>query len=238
MADDEVIFGFREEWQAFRQRHGLFTERFPYLLETTRLVFDQPVHAVEPIDRFVILYGRMCMEAFYEILLMCGNGYGFGAQKILRGIWEKAVTLEYIANHPDELDNFFDYHHVADYKLFNSVADLIGDDILPKAIIEQNATDYTRVKDRFTVTDCKKCGTTRVNHTWNKLDIVSMSKKTRMLGKIVNEAYYMPMRHTHSTSSSFVMRLEQPAPEAIGFKPGLSTYRRGQHIEDRASDRS
>jgi hypothetical protein len=39
-----------------------------------------------------MLYGRMCMEEFFEILLMCGNGYGIGAEKILRGFWEKAVT--------------------------------------------------------------------------------------------------------------------------------------------------
>ena len=219
MADPEALFGFPEEWQSFRERNDKFTECFPRLLETMRRVFDRSVESGEPIDRFVILYGRMCMEEFYEILLMCGNGYGIGAQKILRGLWEKAVTLEHLVNHPDQLNDFFDYHHVSDYKLFSSVRDIIGSDALPLAIIEQNAADYESVKGRFTITDCKKCGTTRVNHTWNKLDIVSMSKHTRMLGKLVNEAYYIPMRHTHSTASSFVMRLEESVPGGLGFNP-------------------
>jgi hypothetical protein len=203
MADSEALIGFPEEWRSFRERNAKFTERFPRLLESTRRVFDRSVESNEPIGRFVILYGRMCMEEFYEILLMCGNGYGIGAQKILRGLWEKAVTLEHLVNHPDLLDDFFDYHHVSDYKLFNSVRDIIGSDALPQAMIDQNAADYESVKERFTIADCKKCGTTKVNHTWNKLDIVSMSKHTRMLGKLVNEAYYLPMRHTHSSASSW-----------------------------------
>lgn len=66
---------------------------------------------------------------------------------------------------------------------------------------------------------CRVCGTKRVHHNWNKLDIVSMSKQTRMLGKIVNEAYYIPMRHTHSTASSFVMRLENTDAGALSFNP-------------------
>jgi hypothetical protein len=166
-----------------------------------------------------MLYGRMCMEEFFEILLMCGNGYGIGAQKILRGFWEKAVTLEYLIAHPDEIDDFFDYHHVTDYKLFNSVRDTIGADALPESIVILNRADFERVKGRFMIKACKVCGIKRVNHNWNKLDVVSMSKQTRMLGKIVNEAYYIPMRHTHSTASSFVSRLENTGTGALSFNP-------------------
>lgn len=132
MDQSSVVFGFQEEWNHFRERNPRFEEVLPRLHELRSGVFDRELDSSEPIERFVMLYGRMCMEEFFEILLMCGNGYGIGAQKILRGFWEKAVTLEYLIAHPDELDDFFDYHHITDYKLFNSVRDIIGSDALPE----------------------------------------------------------------------------------------------------------
>jgi hypothetical protein len=219
MDHPSVVFGFQEEWGHFRERNPRFEEVLPRLHDLRSHVFDREFSSSEPIERFVMLYGRMCMEEFFEILLMCGNGYGIGAQKILRGYWEKAVTLEYLIAHPDEIDDFFDYHHITDYKLFNSVREIIGSDALPEPIIAANAAAYERVKGRFMIEGCRVCGTKRVNHNWNKLDLVSMSKQTRMLGKIVNEAYYVPMRHTHSTASSFVMRLENAGTDALSFNP-------------------
>jgi hypothetical protein len=219
MSDPEILFGFQEEWSHFRERNPRLELAFPRLNDLRSAVFDRQFTSSEPIDRFVMLYGRMCMEEFYEILLMCGNGYGVGGQKLLRAFWEKAVTLEYLIRHPDELDDFVDYHHVTDYKLFNSVREIIGPDALPEAIVSENAAEYERVKERFMIKTCKVCGTKRVNHNWNNLDVVSMSRQTRILGKIVNEAYYIPMRHTHSTSSSFVMRLENTDSGALSFNP-------------------
>lgn len=217
--DQPSVFGFPEEWEDFRRRHPHFEEVLQRLGEVRSLVFDRAFHASDPIESFVHLYGRMCIEEFYEILLMCGNGYGIGAQKILRGFWEKAVTLEYLSNHPEELQDYFDFHYISDYKLFNSVRGIIGADALPEHMVAENRAGYDEVKKRFEIDDCKKCGTKRVNHTWSKLDIVSMSKQTRVLWKIVNEAYYVPMRHTHSTASSFVQRIEATDDGGLAFNP-------------------
>jgi hypothetical protein len=220
MEESGVVFGFQEEWNDFRIRNPRFEEIFPRLSQLRSQVFEREFISSNPMERFVMLYGRMCMEEYYEILLMAGNGYGIGAQKLLRGFWEKAVTLEHLIAHPEEFDDFVDYHHVADYKLFKSVQEILGPDLLPAAIIEENAAEYDRVKERFMISLCKNCGTRRLNHSWNKLDIVSMSKKTRMLGKIVNEAYIIPLRHTHSTASSFVMRLEKGTDShTLSFNP-------------------
>lgn len=218
MDQPSVVFGFQEEWENFRIRNPRYEEILPRLNDLRSKVFDREFTSDDPLMRFAILYGRMCMEEYYEIMLMAGNGYGYGAQKILRGFWEKAVTLEHLIAHPEDFDDFMDFHHITDYKLFKSVQDILGPDTLPAKIIEENAAAYALVKERFMITGCKECGAKRLNHTWNKLDVVSMSKKTRMLGQIVNQAYYIPMRHTHSTASSFVMRLERNT-EALSFNP-------------------
>ena len=216
--DDQLIFGFPEEWADFRTRHPLFLDRFPHITAATQTAFARVMQRSEQVERFVMLYGRLCVEDFYEIMLCCGNGYGMAATKLLRALYEKAVTLDYLNDHPEEIEAFFDYHHVAQYKLLRSVSDVFGPDVISKDIEEQATVDYERVKEQFTVTACEKCNTKRVNHTWTKLDIVTMSKRTRILGKLIQSGYYIPMRHTHSTAASLVERLENNA-EGFSFNP-------------------
>jgi hypothetical protein len=64
---------------------------------------------MEPIDRFVSFYERLCCEDFFEVLLCCGNGYGVAALKLLSTLYERGVTLH---EHPEELDAFVDFYHV------------------------------------------------------------------------------------------------------------------------------
>jgi len=217
--DDQLIFGFPEEWADFRKRHALFLERFPHITAATAAAFSRVMPESEQIERFVMLYGRLCVEDFYEIMLCCGNGYGFGALKLLRGLYEKAVTLEYLNDNPDEVDAFFDYRHVSDHKLFRSVTDAFGPGVLPEELQKEVSDNYLRVKDQYMITACPRCDTKRVNISWSKLDFASMAKRTRILGKLIQSAYYLPMRHTHSTGASLVERLEYN-DEGFGFNPG------------------
>jgi len=80
--------------------------------------------------------------------------------------------------------------------------------------------DFEKVKENFLVTDCKTCGSKRVNHTWSKLDFASMARGTGDLGKLLAQAYYEPLNHGHSTSEAIVSRLERSPSGEIGFRPG------------------
>jgi hypothetical protein len=216
--DDQLIFGFPEEWADFRRRHPLFLERFPHIAEATQAAFCRVMTQSEQVERFVMLYGRLCVEDFYEIMLCCGNGYRMAATKLLRALYEKAVTLDYLNDHPEEIDAFFNYHHVAWHKLITSVIDVFGTSAISSEIQEETTKNFQRVKDQFMVTACEKCGTKRVHHTWTKLHVAAMSKRTRILGKLIQSGYYLPMRHTHSSVAALIERLENNA-EGFGFNP-------------------
>jgi hypothetical protein len=216
--DDQLIFGFPEEWADFRKRHALFLERFQHITDVIREAFSRVMENSEPIERFVMLYGRLCVEDFFEILSCCGNGYGFAALKLLRGLYEKAATLEYLNDHPNELDAFFNYRYVSDRKLFRSVAEVFGPNVLPTELQEEVERNYDRVKDQYMITDCGRCGTQRPNISWTKLTFPAMVNRTRILGKLIQSAYYIPMRHTHSTGSALIERLEIN-DEGFGFNP-------------------
>ena len=120
---------------------------------------------------------------------------------------------------PEEMSSFTDYHAVAQKKLFYSLQEVFGNEHMPPGSEEKMLADFNEVKERFMVTLCEKCGMRRLNHTWSKLDFVSMAKSTGALGQMINQAYYVPMRRTHSTLAALIERFELTATGEVGFNP-------------------
>jgi len=198
------VFGFQTEWRNFEERNALFLERFPHLEDTLKLAF-RDTQLSEPIDKVIFLFGRVCVEDFFEILLCCANGNGQAAQKLLRGLYERVVTLEYLHEHPKELDDFLDFHFVSQKKLMIACEATMGKDTFPPEMAADIEQRYQGVKDKFMVTDCEVCGTKKPNHTWNKLDFVAMARKTSV-GRLIVPGYYLPMRQAHATVASMSSR--------------------------------
>jgi uncharacterized protein DUF5677 len=178
-----VQFGISVEWEHFSEAHKLFFERFPNLQAALNIAFIRVGETSELVDRVVFFGGRLCAEEFMEILLLCGNGYGFGALKLLRGMYERCVTAWYLHFHPEETENFFDFYHVSQYKLAQAIKDTMGEDALPTEKFEELKLKRDEVRARFMVTLCPKCGTQRENFTWSKLDFVSMAREAGTISK-------------------------------------------------------
>jgi hypothetical protein len=76
--DEQLIFGFQEQSQEFQQRNENFLSRVPNLTATFALCFQRELHDAELIDSVLYMLGRECVEEFFEILLLAGNGCGIG----------------------------------------------------------------------------------------------------------------------------------------------------------------
>jgi hypothetical protein len=214
----QASYGYPEEWAAFSQNHQEFLKRFSNIENAIRVAFQRIHQTTQPLERTVYFQGRLIVEDFMEILLLCGNGYGIGAQKLVRGMYERAVSARYLMSHPDEVDNFLDFHRVADYKFLVAIEQSMSPDVFSAEQTSKIRSDYESVKEQFTVSDCKLCGTTRMNHTWSKVDIVSMARKTKNLWPFVLPGYYMPMREAHSTVGAIFSRID---PESAARDAGL-----------------
>jgi hypothetical protein len=73
------------------------------LWDAMNLAFSRKQVMDTQIEKFVYFYGNLVAEDFMEIFLMAANGYGYGAMKLLRSMYEHIVTLRYLHDHPDEL---------------------------------------------------------------------------------------------------------------------------------------
>jgi hypothetical protein len=217
--NQKIIFGDEDHWAEAQRRNSKFFDLFPHLLDLLHLTFSRQLIETKPIDRVVFTLGRCCVEDFFEIILLAGNGYGIAAAKILRGLYERAVTMVYLIDQPEEVDNFLQYHHIQEHKLAQAIIQNNGEEAVNKEIREEREKHFNAVKDNYMIDDCKKCGTLRLNHTWSKLDVVSMARKTPWLKKYLVLGYYIPMSYAHSTVHSMLARLEENPEGGMSFNP-------------------
>ncbi len=214
-----IEYGYREEWSAFATRHAEFTRRFENIGKAIHTAFQRTHQTSSPMERTVYFLGRLAVEEFMEILLLCANGYGIGAQKLVRGMYERAVTARYLYKYPDEVENYLAFHRVTDHKFLMAIQSSMGDDIFSPEQAANIERDFEAVRARFTIPDCKTCKTTRLNHTWSRMDIVSMARiSDESLWRLIVPAYYLPTREAHSTLGAIFSRLD---PDAAAAGEGL-----------------
>ena len=209
MTNNFAIYGFPDECRKFEQRHPLWQEIMPNLERALNLAFTRVEVMSGSADKFVYFFGRVCLEDFMEILLVCYHGYGVAASKLVRSMYEHTVTLRYLHEHPAEVETFIDYYLIQNDKLISRLIETFGDKILPAEVIAEARRKAAEVKEDFMIPVCDHPGAkTRVNHTWNKLDFVAMAQKTGALGKLIVPGYYMPLRHAHASFAGLTERLE------------------------------
>ena len=117
------------EWKSFSDRNQEFLRLFPNLVKAMNIAFIRK-QTGPSIDVVILSLGRLCLEEFMEILLLCGHGYGIAATRSIRGMYERAVTAEYLHKNPDEVDAFLNYHHIAGYKMLKQIQATMGTDVL------------------------------------------------------------------------------------------------------------
>ena len=205
-------------------------EKQQALVETFHNVFIRDVETSEAADRVVFALGRLAVEDFMEILLLCGNGYGVGGMKLLRGLYEKAVTLGYISKNPDKAEQFLEYHYIHRGKHFNHAKMVFAmNELLSSSQIEEIESAYEKTKQKYQEVLCKKCGTIRTRLSWSELDLLSMARKAG-LDKSYLQCYYDPTLQAHTTFSSLASRLKVKANGQVSFDEGAQHDKAGMAL--------
>jgi hypothetical protein len=134
--------------------------------------------------------------------------YGVGAYKILRGQYEKIVTLGYLVGHPAEIQRFHDYGIVQQRRLMNRIkTDSHMRGKFSEAAYRDVEDAYDRIKDQLLDTDGRSL-------SWTKLDTYSMARQAGYdLDQISVAAYVVPNLKIHATVSDLANR---KAPQAGG----------------------
>jgi Family of unknown function (DUF5677) len=227
-----VGFGHREKWAHFLESNPAGTRAIQNALDLSRKIFLRTLRSDSPADRVGFYLGRICVEDFDEALLLSGNGYGVGAFKILRGMYERAVTAAYLFKYPSKAPRFLDYHKVHKYRALNHAKKLgtLGPRISSESE-EQIRNEYEAVKGMFTEEICGPCGKTRVMNSWTKLDTASLAIKVgKGYSDLYYNAFYRPTLLVHTTVASLESRLELAPNGGITFRSGAQREEARQAI--------
>jgi len=216
MSSHSLVFGLPEEWNVFLKTHKEFLDRQASLVALLDRTFTREISVQRPADGVVFFMGRLCVEDFMEILLMCGNGYGIGAMKLLRAMYEQAVTMGYLAKHPEEADMFLNYSKIHAYKRLGHLQNEERAQFFSQSQIDDIRTNYESVKEIYTEMICKKCRKKRVQASWSKLDLLTMAREAELDG-LYHSCYFEPTLQMHATDSSLIWRFEKREDGELGF---------------------
>lgn len=200
-------FGNTPEANAFFDRYPAFFPAFESLIGLSNKAFGRESTATNRAEDVCFSLAHTCREDYLQLLFLAANGYGIGASKLLRGLYERTVAIAYIAKHPEKAERFVHFAAIQEHKAMNVAMQVVTEKEFDESIgrtatVTQIREAYHSVKDEFQVTDCKKCNTKRLAFSWD-IDLASM---VRDVGKPLSEyflgSYTIPTFHIHATLAS------------------------------------
>jgi Family of unknown function (DUF5677) len=162
---------------------------------------------------FVIFYlGRAAADDFGELLILCGNGRGIGAYKILRGMYERVVTAAFIAKNPSEARLFLSYSFIQREKLWNRLVNVlpdIEDERTPEQVKEFEA-ECKEARAKLKASYCNKCNQPITQEEWTRKSLETMAEKADAnLAVSYAYCYLLPTFHSHATAFGLESRLRR-----------------------------
>ena len=211
-------FGDTEEYRAFVDQHPDFLGAFERLVLVSNKVFGRDSKPENGMQDVCFGLAHACRDDFFEIVLLAVNGHAFGALKLLRGLFERAVTHEHIARNPDKAERFRHFAAIQEYKILVAALRTADDD---EKFIDEMLNGVTtvaqirkyrdEVKDEFQVELCDKCHHMGTAFSWDTMDVPSVAIS---LGQLWVSLYLLCYAHAnlqiHATAASAYKHIGEP----------------------------
>jgi uncharacterized protein DUF5677 len=126
----------------------------------------------DPLHKIARHLARMTWNSIGSVSLLALNGSGVDAMKIARGMFETSVTLGYLRVHPEQVDDYLDYHCVIQKQRLDFTKEHEPDRLkqLPAQLLQRIEADFARVAPRFQ----NRKGKLRTS--WSKASIREMAR--------------------------------------------------------------
>lgn len=189
-------------------------------------------------DLSTFVLARTAVDDFSELLILASNGFGLGALKTLRGMYERVVTSAYVALFPEVTRSLIDSVWTYRWKLWRR-ATAISPDLAssadPKDIAELKKK-AAEAQARLNESICKECKQLKQVHSWTKVDLSTMAGnvdkrlaengvKDFSLSNYYLRCYLQPTALEHATGTSI--------NEKFDFVDGKWTYKMDSSSERR-----
>ncbi len=170
-------------------------------------------------DKIIFGLSRVCIEESQEILLLAANEYSSGASKLLRGLYERTVTMLYLQKHPEKAERFQHYATIQEHRALAAARKLFSDEQIDGAWRDVCTTavdsSYAKFKAEFQKTKCKNCKTTELAHSWD-VDLGTMADRVGQgLPDLYLGSYTVPTLHAHATFASVYVNIRESEDRVV-----------------------
>jgi hypothetical protein len=142
--------GYPDFWQRVHDQFPKFFDSATVeLAEIGNTAFRRPL--AEPLHKIARHLTRMVLNSLNSVSILALNGCGVEAMKIARSMFETAVTLGYLHLHPEEVEDYLDYHFVIQKQRLDFMKAHVQERFqqIPANVLQETEADYARVAPRF-----------------------------------------------------------------------------------------
>jgi hypothetical protein len=115
--------GTEQQWQPFFDQYPGLMDALNALIEISAK-YAEPVPLPSLAHKIVFALAQVVLEESWEILLLVANNYKNGATKMLRGLYERVLTIAYIGQNPEKAQRFFDYGFIQEHRIIGPALNL------------------------------------------------------------------------------------------------------------------
>ena len=212
-----IAIGSFDEQKRFIEQNADFLQEYPRLNELNKKLFLRALAPPDPAElerhrqlpeddpaaiafedsmtagRIIFYLGRMAVDDFGEILTLAGNGRGFGAYKIVRGMYERVVTAFYLEKNPAEARAFAESSAIAKLNYLNRTFQAspdsrarFSDEFMQT--IEENAS-AAQAKRKQSI--CSKCHQPVTQEAWTRVNLDVMAKTAEPALAVFYPQFYL-----------------------------------------------
>jgi hypothetical protein len=105
----------------------------------------------EPLHKVARHLAKMVANSMSAVMVLGLNGFGIDGLKVVRSMFEVSVTLSYLRKHPEEFDDYLDFHFIVGmkrHKYMEKYAPHLLNQVTPEAIAS-TTNGYARVSPRY-----------------------------------------------------------------------------------------
>jgi hypothetical protein len=111
-------FANQDFWAHVVEQHPEFFDRVTRLQEAVRSVVDRAYpDGLDGGQQIQLNMLMLTAIGVAEIVTLVGNGMGHGAMKIVRGVMENAINMEYMRQFPAQLEKYLEWQWAETHRL-------------------------------------------------------------------------------------------------------------------------
>ncbi len=192
--------------RGFVARNPQFPAALLKLFETANKCFGRDPRPKNHLENVCFWLGHTCRQDFLEIVFLAINGYGAGATKILRSLYERAVTIDYLIQNPNKVERFLQFAAVQENRAMEAALRQIPPDQIdaqmgPGNTVVEVRKRYEQYKGNFKANACAICGV-KTPPSWD-IDLASMIQRVgEPYKRLFVLAYTNPNFQIHATLAS------------------------------------